>query len=77
MTRRAFEAWVELDKKHGSVLETLTDFEAKFQQLSVREQALLEPEKVVLFLRSVPYMDRVELGKLMESGELEIGLEED
>ena len=77
MTRRAFEAWVELDKKHGSVLETLTDFEAKFRQLSVREQTLLEPEKVVLFLRSVPYADRVELGKLMESGETETGLEED
>ena len=77
MTRRAFEAWVELDKKHGSVLETLTDFEAKFRQLSAREQTLLEPEKVVLFLRSVPYADRVELGKLMESGETETGLEKD
>ena len=77
MTRRAFEAWVELDKKHGSVLETLTDFEAKFRQLSVREQDLLEPEKVVLFLCSVPYTDRVELRKLMESSETETGLEED
>ena len=77
MTRRAFETWVDLDKKHGSVLETLTDFEAKFRQLSVREKTLLELEKVVLFLRSVPYADRVELGKLMESGETKTGLEED
>ena len=63
------EAWVSL--------ETLTDFEAKFRQLSVQEQTLLEPEKVVLFLRLVPYADRVELGKLMELGELETCLEED
>ena len=56
------------DKKHGSVLKTLVDFEAKFRQLSVREQTLLELEKMVFFLRSVPYVDMVELGKLMESG---------
>ena len=56
------------DKKHGSVLNTLVDFEAKFRQLSVREQTFLELEKMVFFLRSVPYVDMVELGKLMESG---------
>jgi hypothetical protein len=56
-TRRGFEDWVDTLAKGLKVLEIFTEFEKRFGRLSARDQVILVPDKVVMFLYSVDIRD--------------------
>ena len=76
-TRRGFEDWVEMPKQGMKVLEVFTDFEKRFGRLSARDQTILVPDKVAMFLRAVDARDRHDLGILLEDVTTESGLTEE
>jgi hypothetical protein len=49
-TRRGFEDWVESLNKGLKVADVFFAFETRFGRLFVRDQALLGPDKVVMFI---------------------------
>ena len=51
-SRRSFLDWVDKEDKKISVMELLKEFEACYNQLTTTERTLLEPEKVMLFLKA-------------------------
>ena len=50
---RGFEAWVETLDKGLKVLDVFSVFESRLGRLSARDQAILTPDKVIMFLRAV------------------------
>ena len=72
--RRGFEDWVETPDKGMKVLDVFSAFESRFGRLSVRDQAILVPDKVIMFLRFVDVQDRNDLGVLVEDTTTETGL---
>ena len=75
-TRRGFEDWVETSGKGLKVLEVFSTFESRFGRLSARDQTILAPDKVIMFLRAVDVRDRKDLGVLLEDTTTESGLTE-
>ena len=73
-TRRGFEDWVETPNKGMKVLDVFSAFESRFGSLSARDQAILVPDKVIMFLRAVDVRDRKDLGVLLEDTTTESGL---
>ena len=73
-TRRGFEDWVDIPEKGLKVLEIFAEFDKRFGRLSARDQTILAPDKVVMFLRSVDIRDRPGLGMLLEDATTESGL---
>ena len=73
-TRRGFEDWVETPDKGMKVLDVFSAFESRFERLSTRDQAILTPDKVIMFLRVVDIQDRKDLGVLLEDTTTESGL---
>ena len=43
--------WVDKEDKKISVMELLKEFDDHYNQLTTTEMTLLEPEKVILFLK--------------------------
>ena len=52
-TRRGFEDWVETLDKGLKVLDVFSTFESRFGRLSTRDQTILAPDKVIMFLQAV------------------------
>jgi hypothetical protein len=75
-TRRGFEDWVETPDKGLKVVDVLSAFETRFGRLSARDQALLGPDKVIMFLQAVDIQDRKDLGVLLKDTTTESGLTE-
>ena len=59
--RRGFEDWVETADKGMKVLDVFSAFESRFGRLSVRDQAILVPDKVIMFLRADSEQKRKEV----------------
>ena len=49
-TRRGFEDGVKTADKGMKVLDVFSAFESRFGRLSARDQAILTPDKVIMFL---------------------------
>ena len=73
-TWRGFEDWVETPDKGLKILDVFSAFESRFGRLSARDQAILIPDKVIMFLRAVNVWDRKDLGVLLEDTTTESGL---
>ena len=58
------------------VVDVFSAFESWFGRLSARDQAILTPDKVIMFLRAVDVRDRKGLGVLLEDTTTESGLTE-
>ena len=56
------------------VLDVFSAFESRFRRLSTRDQAILAPDKVIMFLRAMDVQDRKDLGVLLEDTITESGL---
>ena len=73
-TRRGFEDWVKTPDKKFKVLNVFSAFESRFGRLSARDQTILVPDKVIMFLRAMDVRDRKDLGVLLEDMTTESGL---
>ena len=73
-TRRGFNDWVETPDKGLKVLDMFSTFKSRFKRLSARGQAILVPDKVILFLRAMDVRDHKDLGMLLEDTTIENGL---
>ena len=58
------------------VLDVFSAFKSRFGRLSARDQAILIPDKVIMFLCAVDIRDRKDLGVLLEDTITESGLTE-
>ena len=67
---------METPDKGLKVLDVFLAFENRFGRLSVRDQAILIPDKVIMFLRAVDVRDRKDLRVLLEDTTTESGLTE-
>jgi hypothetical protein len=67
---------VETPDKGLKVADVFSAFETRFGRLSARDQALLGPDKVVMFLQAVDIEDRKDLGVLLEDTTTESRLTE-
>ena len=56
------------------MLEVFVEFENQFGRLSARDQAILVPDKAVVFLKAVDIQDRKDLGLFLEYVTTEGGL---
>ena len=65
---------METPDKGMKVLDVFSAFENLFGRLSARDQAILTPDKVIMFLRAVDVRDRKDLGVLLEDTTTESGL---
>ena len=74
VTRRGFEEWMETPTKGLKVLYVLSAFKSRFGRLFVRDQAILAPDKVIMFLQAVDVRDRKDLGVLLEDTTIKSGL---
>ena len=52
--------------KGMKVLDVFLAFESRFGRFSARDQAILTPDKVIMFLRAMDIRDRKDLGVLLE-----------
>ena len=75
-TRRGFEDWVVTSDKGLKVIDVFSAFESRFRRLSTKDQTILVPDKVIMFLRAVDIGDRKDLGVLLEDKTTESGLTE-
>ena len=64
--QRGFKDWVETPNKGFKVLDVFSAFKSRFRRLSARDQAILTPDKLIMFLRVVDIRDRKDLGVLFE-----------
>ena len=64
-------------EKGLKVLEVFSKFESRFKRVSVRDQAILASDKVIMFLRVVDAQDRNDLGMLLEDVTMASGLTND
>ena len=55
-------------------MKVLDVFSGFFSRLSTRDQAMLKPDKVIMFLRAMDVRDRKDLGVLLEDTTTESGL---
>ena len=62
MTRHVLMTWIEKKNKKMSTSRVYDEFDQMFSHLPSIEQALLEEEKTLYFLKSVDMRDRRELG---------------
>ena len=67
---------MESPDKGLKVVDVFSAFESRFGRLSARDQAILVPEKVIMFLRAVDVRNRKDLGVLLEDTTTESGLTE-
>jgi hypothetical protein len=67
---------VETPDKGLKVVALFSAFETRFGRLSARDQAILGPDKVIMFLWAVDIQDRKDLGVLLEDMTTESGLTE-
>jgi hypothetical protein len=67
---------VETPDKGLKVVDVLSTLKTRFGRLSARDQAILGPDKVIMFLRAVDIQDRKDLGVLLEDTTTESGLTE-
>ena len=74
--QRGFKDWVETPDKGLKFIDVFSAFESRFGSLSVRDQAILVPDKVIMFLRAVDIRNRKDLGVLLEDMSTESGLTE-
>jgi hypothetical protein len=65
---------VETPDKGLKVADVFSAFETRFGRFSARDQALLGPDKVVMFLQAIDIQDRKDLGLLLEDTTTESGL---
>ena len=65
---------METPEKGLKVLEVFSEFDTQFGRLSARDQAILAPDKVVMFLCVVDVRDQNDLGVLLEDTTTESGL---
>ena len=56
------------------VLDVFSALESRFGRLYARDQAILAPDKVIMFLRAVDVWDLKDLGVLLEDTTMESGL---
>ena len=75
-TRRGFKDWMETSDKGLKNLDVFSAFESRFGRLSARDQSILIPDKVIMFLRAVNVRDRKVLGVLLEDTTTKSGLTE-
>ena len=73
-TRRGFKDWVETPDKGLKVLDVFSAFESRFGRFSARDQAILAPDKVIMFLRAMNVRDQKDLGVLLEDTTTKSGL---
>ena len=76
-SRRSFLNWVDKEEKKISVMELLKEFEARYNQLTTTERTLLEPEKVMLFLKASDRSYREKLVSFLEDWTTPTGLVSD
>ena len=55
-------------------MKVLDVFSGFFSRLSTRDQAMLKPDKVIMFLRAMDVRDRKDLGVLLEDTTTESGV---
>ena len=67
---------METPDKGLKVVDMFSAFESRFGRLFARDQAILVPDKVIMFLRAVDVRDRKDLGVLLEDTTTESGLTE-
>ena len=72
--RRGFEDSVDMPDKGLKVLDVFSAFESRFGRLSARDQAILSPDKVIMFLQAVDVRDQKDLEVLLEDMTTESGL---
>ena len=65
-SRRSFLNWVDKEDKKISGTELLKEFEARYNQLTTTERTLLEPNKVILFLKASDQSYRENLVSFLE-----------
>ena len=74
VTRRGFEEWMETPAKGLKFLDVLSAFKNRFGRLLVRDQVILAPDKVIMFLRAVDVRDWKDVGVLLGDMTTESGL---
>ena len=57
----------------GKVLNVFSAFKSRFGILSTRDEAILIPEKAIMFVRVVDVQDRKDLGVLLDDTITKIG----
>ena len=65
-TWRGFEDWVETPDKGLKVVDVFSPSESRFGRLSARDQAILVPNMVIMFVRAVDIQYEKHLGVLLE-----------
>ena len=73
-TQRGFKDWVETSDKGQKVLDVFSALESLFGRLFLRDQAILAPNKVIMFLQAMDVWDRKDLGVLLEDTTTKSGL---
>ena len=58
--------WIETKNKHMSASRVYNEFDQMFSRLPGTDQAFLEEDKTLYFLKAVDMNDRRELGTLLE-----------
>ena len=66
MTRHVLMKWIEKKNKKMSASRVYDEFDQMFSCLPATDQALLEEDKTLYFLKAVDMKDRRELGTLLE-----------
>ena len=66
MTPHVLMKWIEKKNKKMSVSRVYEEFDQMFSRLPATDQALLEEDKTLYFLKYVDMKDRRELGTLLE-----------
>ena len=66
MTRHVLMKWIEKKNKKMSASKVSDEFDQMFSRLLATDQALLEEDKTLYFLKPVDMKDRRELGTLLE-----------
>ena len=67
---------METPDKGLKVVDVFSAFESRFGRFSARDQAILVPDKVIMFLRAVDVRDRKDLGVRLEDTTTESGVTE-
>ena len=66
MTRHVLMKWIEKKNKKMSASRVYDEFNQMFSHLPAMDQALLEEDKTLYFLKVVDMKDRRKLGTLLE-----------
>ena len=71
------DEWVASEKTHQSATQAFLEFKHRFAQLSEREQRLVGEDKVLMFVRSSDWKERMDIGIKLEDDDGANGLTED